>query len=157
MRIHFLHNGVPVLMAPAGSGDAIFQEPATDLDISVHGVGSNWLVRNHFNRAGKWAPGHHHYHDHLMLLTSGAVEVTINGLKTHYEADHIIIIPKHTRHQVRALKDNTTIWCVATLRDGETGEVVGPDERPLQFEPLTEELTTVLGELNDPSSALSAA
>lgn len=156
MRIHFLHDAVPVLIAPAGrQADAELLE-ASDIPISIHGVGCNWLVRNHFPKAGEVAPGHYHYHDHLMLLTAGSVEIIVNGLRTRYAADHIIIIPKETRHQVRALQDNTTIWCIAALRDGETGEIVGPDDRPMQFQPLTDELATALGELNaaiDPAAS----
>lgn len=151
MRLHFMHNGVPVLIAPAGAQEnAPFVEPSFDVAVSTHGIGNNWLVRNHFPRAGHYADGHYHFHDHLMLVTAGELEVVINGLRTRYTADHIIIIPKQTRHQVCALKDDTTVWCIAALRDGETGEVIGPDDRPLQFQPLTEELMTAIGDLNAP-------
>lgn len=146
MRMRFLENGVPVMVAPIGGSDTFpWGEPPEDPDIGVHGVGNNWLVRNHFKRAGMWAPGHRHPHDHLMLLTAGKIEVAVNGLVTRYESDHVIIIPKQTRHQIRALQDQTTVWCIAALRDGETGEVIGPDDTVERLQPLTEELATALG------------
>jgi quercetin dioxygenase-like cupin family protein len=145
MRIRFLHNSVPVLVAPVGGTEQPFVDPPEDPEIGTAGVGSIQLVRNHFPRSGMWAPGHHHLHDHLMLLTAGAVELVANGLITKYEADHIIIIPKQTRHQIRALRDDTTIWCVAALRDGETGEVIGEDDFVDRLQPMTEEFATALG------------
>jgi mannose-6-phosphate isomerase-like protein (cupin superfamily) len=154
MRIRFLLDPVPVLVVPVG-GDKKFPwgETPESLDISIHGVGNNWLVRNHFKKTGQWGFGHWHYHDHLMLLTSGSVEVSANGLLSRYEADHIIIIPKQTRHQIRALRDDTTIWCIAALRDGETGEVIGADDQVESLQPMTEELATALGELHVPVAA----
>lgn len=149
MRIQFLHRGVPVLIAPAGREHEFpWIENQVQPDIRVHGVGNVWLVRNHFSEAEQCAPGHHHHHDHLMLLTAGSIELAANGLITRYKADHIIIVPKETYHQVRSLEPNTTIWCVAALRDGETGDVIGPDDRPLEIEPLTRELATALGDID---------
>jgi mannose-6-phosphate isomerase-like protein (cupin superfamily) len=148
VRVRFLHNSVPVLVAPAGGSERSFVEPAEDPDIGTAGVGAVQLVRNHFKRARMWAPGHHHFHDHLMLLTAGAIELHANGLITRYEADHIIIIPKQTRHQIRALSDRTTLWCIAALRDGETGEVIGEDDFVDRLQPMTEEFATALGMLN---------
>lgn len=146
MRIRFLHESVPVMIAPAGGVDSFpWGDPPVDPEIGVAGVGSVWLVRNHFRKAGQWAPGHSHPHDHLMLLTHGEIELVCNGLTTRYEADHILIIPKQTRHQIRAMQSKTTIWCIAALRDGETGEVIGPDDAVECLEPLTEELATAIG------------
>ncbi len=143
-----MHNGVPLMIVPVGVDDEAVFEPADEVDVATIGIGNNWLVRNHFPRANMCADGHRHLHDHLMIVSCGAIEICANGLRSRYGADHVIVIPKQTRHQVRSLQDGTSVWCVAALRDGETGEVIGPDDHPLQFEPLTQELATALGDLN---------
>lgn len=90
-------------------------------------VGNIWVRQNYMEKAGDILGGHAHTHDHISLLTSGSVEVTVNnGEPSKFTAPTFIVIRKGLRHQIVALEDNTVWYCVFALRDidGDTTEIV---------------------------------
>jgi len=90
-------------------------------------VGNIWVRQNYMEKAGDILGGHAHTHDHVSLLTSGSVEVTVNnGEPKQFTAPTFIVIRKGLRHQIVALENNTVWYCVFALRDidGETTEIV---------------------------------
>jgi hypothetical protein len=86
--------------------------------------GNIWVRQNYMEKAGDTAGGHTHNHDHITLLTSGSVEVTIEGYEPKtFVAPTFIVIRKEHRHHIKALEDGTNWYCVFALRDFD-GEVV---------------------------------
>jgi quercetin dioxygenase-like cupin family protein len=73
----------------------------------------------HFAKEGDKNEGHVHNFDHITLLSSGSVEVDVEGAKTTFKAPHMIYIAKGKRHFITALEDNTVASCLHALRTGE--------------------------------------
>jgi hypothetical protein len=96
--------------------------------------GNIWVRQNLLERTGDTAGGHAHYHDHVTLLTSGAVEVTVEGHDPKvFHAPTFIVIRKEHRHKIVALEDNTNYYCVFALRDvdGNVTEIYDNNHDPL--------------------------
>jgi len=75
--------------------------------------------------------GHKHVFDHPHLLTSGSVEIDVEGVKTTFVAPHIIFIEKGKKHKITALEDNTVGACIHAIRDGDAIEdIVDPSMIP---------------------------
>jgi quercetin dioxygenase-like cupin family protein len=72
----------------------------------------------HFKSVGDIEHGHKHQFDHLTLLASGKLQVTVDGIVTVFEAPHMIYIHKDKIHELVALEDNTVAFCIHALRDG---------------------------------------
>jgi quercetin dioxygenase-like cupin family protein len=72
----------------------------------------------HFKKAGDIEHGHTHQFDHLTLLASGKLKVTVDGNETIFQAPHMIYIHKDKNHELVALEDNTVAYCIHALRDG---------------------------------------
>lgn len=86
--------------------------------------GNIWVRQNYMEKAGDTGGGHVHNHDHITLLTSGSVEVTIEGYDPKvFHSPTFIVIRKEHRHHIKALEDGTNWYCVFALRDFD-GEVV---------------------------------
>jgi quercetin dioxygenase-like cupin family protein len=79
----------------------------------------------HFLKSGDVEHGHTHQFDHLTLLASGKLRVTVNGVGTDYSAPHMIYIHKDHEHELVALEDNTVAFCIHALRDKE-GDILDP-------------------------------
>lgn len=75
-----------------------------------------------FRRAGDYEQGHTHQFDHLTLLASGSLKVTVDGKTTVFKAPHMIYIHKDKMHELVALEDNTVAYCIHALRDGDNVE-----------------------------------
>ena len=71
----------------------------------------------HFEKAGDIEGGHTHDFDHLTLLASGALEVTVEGVASEFVAPHMIYIHKDKVHELVALEDNTVAYCIHAMRD----------------------------------------
>jgi hypothetical protein len=85
----------------------------------------------HFKSAGDLEHGHRHPFDHLTLLASGALRVTVNGKTTDFKAPHMIFIKAEYQHELVALKDNTVAYCIHALRDGDgVGDIIDPASVP---------------------------
>lgn len=96
--------------------------------------GNIWVRKNHLTDAGDVVGGHAHHHDHVTLLTSGSVEVTVEGHPPKvFKAPTFIVIRKEYRHQFVALEDDTVWYCVFALRDldGDIADMYDDDVDPL--------------------------
>lgn len=96
--------------------------------------GNIWVRQNFLELAGDEVGGHAHLHDHITLLTSGSVEVTIDGHPSRtFTAPTFIVIRKEHRHTFRALENNTNWYCVFALRnfDGEVVDIYDDEHDPL--------------------------
>jgi quercetin dioxygenase-like cupin family protein len=71
-----------------------------------------------FEKAGNTEQGHKHQFDHLTLLASGKLKVTIEGVVSEFVAPHMIFIHKDKNHELVALEDNTVAYCIHALRNG---------------------------------------
>lgn len=99
-----------------------------------HGyVGNIWVKQNYLEKAGDTVGGHLHYFDHVSLLAKGSVEVSIDGKDPHvFYAPTFIVIRKNHRHEIKALEDDTSWYCVFAARDidGNVLDIVGPENEP---------------------------
>lgn len=96
-------------------------------------VGNIWVRQNYFEKAGDKVGGHIHYFDHVSLLAKGSVEVRIDGKDPRvFHAPTFIVIRKEHRHEVTALEDDTSWYCVFAARDidGNVQEIVDPKNDP---------------------------
>jgi quercetin dioxygenase-like cupin family protein len=92
-------------------------------------------------KAGDSFGGHKHHFDHVSLLTSGTVEVEVDGHPPkQFTAPTFIIIKKEHEHKFTALTDDVVWYCVFALRDynGEVTDVYGDQHNPLSAAPLVE-------------------
>jgi mannose-6-phosphate isomerase-like protein (cupin superfamily) len=99
--------------------------------IKIGCVANLYSRQMHFEQVGDTELGHTHQFDHLTLLASGSLEVTIEGQKTVFKAPHMIYIHRNKRHELVALEDNTVAYCIHALRDGNgVGDIIDPDSVP---------------------------
>ncbi len=84
----------------------------------------------HFLKAGDVEHGHTHQFDHLTLLASGSLRVTVDGATSEFKAPHMIYIHKDKRHELVALEDHTVAFCIHAIRDKETGDILDPSMVP---------------------------
>lgn len=85
--------------------------------------GNIWVRQNILTKMGDYHPGHKHYFDHVSLLASGKVRVTVEGYPSKdFTAPTFIIIKKDHNHKFEALTDGVLWYCVFALRD-ENGEL----------------------------------
>lgn len=96
-------------------------------------IGNIWVRQNYLEKAGDTIGGHIHYFDHVSLLAKGSVEVSIDGGEPHrFDAPTFIVIRKQHRHQITALEDDTSWYCVFAVRDidGSVADIVDPSNEP---------------------------
>lgn len=92
----------------------------------------------HFTKAGDIEHGHTHQFDHLTLLATGALRVTVDGNTTDFKAPHMIYIHKDKNHELVALEDNTVAYCIHALRDGDAvGDILDPSMIPAGVDPMS--------------------
>ncbi len=96
------------------------------------GCVSNLFSRQmHFTKAGDIEHGHRHQFDHLTLLASGRLKVTVEGAVTEFSAPTMIFIHKDKLHELVALEDNTVAYCIHALRSGDgVGDIIDPASIP---------------------------
>lgn len=82
-----------------------------------------------FKKAGDVEHGHAHQFDHLTLLASGALRVTVEGKTTDFVAPHMLYIHKDKMHELVALEDNTVAYCIHVLRTND-GDIIDPSMVP---------------------------
>lgn len=80
----------------------------------------------HFQRAGDIEHGHTHQFDHLTLLASGALRVTVEGKTSDFKAPCMIYIRADKNHELVALEDNTVAYCIHALRGGPQADILDP-------------------------------
>jgi quercetin dioxygenase-like cupin family protein len=95
------------------------------------GCVSNVYIRNmHFKKTGDTEQCHKHEFDHITVVASGSVNVTVNNKDTVFKAPQMIFIAKELMHELTALEDNTVCLCVHALRDKDTLEILDPSMIP---------------------------
>lgn len=102
--------------------------------VEEHGyIGNIWVRQNYLQHAGDKVGGHIHYFDHVSLLAKGSVEVRIDGKEPHvFKAPTFIVIRKQHRHEITALEDDTSWYCVFAARDidGSVADIVDAKNDP---------------------------
>jgi len=90
----------------------------------------------HFKSVGDIEHGHTHLFDHLTLLASGSLRVTVNGKTTDFKAPHMIYIKAEHNHELVALEDNTVAYCIHALRNGNgVDDILDPASVPAGVNP----------------------
>jgi hypothetical protein len=85
----------------------------------------------HFKNVGDMEHGHTHQFDHLTLLASGKLQVTVDGHVSEFEAPHMIYIKKDKMHELVALESNTVAYCIHAIRIGDgVDDIVDPSMVP---------------------------
>jgi hypothetical protein len=95
--------------------------------------GNIWVRQNYLEKAGDSHPGHKHHFDHVSLLATGKVRVTVEGYPPkEFTAPTFIVIKREHNHQFEALEDGTLWYCVFALRDvdGEVTDIYSGDNSP---------------------------
>jgi quercetin dioxygenase-like cupin family protein len=105
--------------------------------ISIGCVANLFSRMMHFKKSGDIEHGHRHQFDHLTLLSSGSLRVTVEDKTTDFKAPNMIFIHKDKRHELVALEDNTVAYCIHALRDINTGEILDPSMIPDGIDPLS--------------------
>ena len=85
----------------------------------------------HFKSVGDVEHGHTHQFDHLTLLASGRLQVTVDGNVSEFVAPHMIYIKKDKMHELVALEPNTVAYCIHAIRIGnDVDDIVDPSMVP---------------------------
>lgn len=98
--------------------------------IKMGKVANLWSRMMYFEKAGDIEQGHTHQFDHLTLLSSGALKITVDGNVSEFKAPHMIYIHKDKEHELIALEDNTVAYCIHALREEDTGDILDPSMIP---------------------------
>jgi quercetin dioxygenase-like cupin family protein len=105
--------------------------------VNIGCVANLFSRQMHFEKAGDIEMGHTHPFDHLTLLASGSLKVTVEGKETVFKAPHMIYIHKDKVHELVALEDNTVAYCIHALRDGNgVDDILDPAMIPDGVNPL---------------------
>lgn len=111
-------------------------------EVTIGCVSNLWSRQMTFIKKGDVEYGHKHTYDHLTLLASGSLKVTVNEVSTVFLAPHMIYINKDSIHELEALEDNTVAYCIHALRDTDkSGDILDPSMipkgvTPTKYEPL---------------------
>jgi len=100
-------------------------------------VANLFAKQMHFAKIGDTEQGHKHEFDHLTLLASGSLRVTVEGKTSEFKAPHMIYIKAEKNHELVALEDGTVAYCIHALRDGDgVGDIIDPSSIPAGIDPL---------------------
>lgn len=95
--------------------------------------GNIWVRQNMLAKAGDKTLGHKHHFDHVSLLCSGKVRVTVADFPPkEFTAPTFIVVRKEYEHHFEALEDQTVWYCVFALRDidGNVTDIYSGDNSP---------------------------
>jgi quercetin dioxygenase-like cupin family protein len=81
-------------------------------------IGRLW-VKQMVLASGAAAVQHRHAFDHATLLARGRVRVVTDGEQMEFSAPRIIVIERGRHHGFLALEDDTVLYCVHALHEGE--------------------------------------
>jgi quercetin dioxygenase-like cupin family protein len=93
-------------------------------------VGNLFVKQMHFEKAGDVMRGHSHKFDHPTLVGKGSVKVRVNGQDTEFKAPHMVYISKDSVHEITALEDGTTAYCIHPIRGEKQEDIYGHDQVP---------------------------
>lgn len=100
--------------------------------------GNVWIRQNFLANAGDVSIGHHHYFDHVTLLSQGKVRVDVDGQPgKEFTGPTFLMLKKDKKHNFVALTDNVVWFCVFALRDedGGTTDHYNEDNSPYTWAP----------------------
>jgi hypothetical protein len=101
------------------------------LNVKIGMVANLYSRMMHFENVGDVEHGHTHQFDHLTLLASGRLQVTVDGEVSEFAAPHMIYIHKDKMHELVALEPNTVAYCIHAMRLGTRVEdIVDPSMVP---------------------------
>lgn len=89
-----------------------------------------------FNNPGDCEEGHSHQFDHLTLLATGSIELTVDGQTSTFKAPHMIYIQKDKIHKLVALEPNTIAYCIHPLRGLDSDDILDPAMIPKGINPI---------------------
>jgi quercetin dioxygenase-like cupin family protein len=102
-----------------------------DPEVKLGCVANLFSRMMHFKNVGDVEQGHTHQFDHLTLLASGRLQVTVDDHVSEFEAPHMIYIKKDKMHELVALEPNTIAYCIHAIRIGdEVDDIVDPSMVP---------------------------
>jgi len=90
----------------------------------------------HFENIGDIEYGHSHTYDHLTLLASGKLKITIDNQSTEFIAPHMIFIKKEKIHILESLEPNTIAYCIHALKNKDTEDILDASMIPKGANPL---------------------
>ncbi len=99
---------------------------AAGVGISHH-FGGGTYAKETLIPAGAVLTQHRHDHDHLSVLASGRVKVTVNGAVAIFDGPACLTIKAHAEHEVQAMTDAVwfCIWATDCTDPEKIDEVVG--------------------------------
>ena len=100
----------------------------TGPNYTIGSAGNIYIRMMTFNEEGSSEPPHKHIFDHIQVLATGKVKITVNDQESIHSAPKMIYIKKNVAHSIVALEPGTTIMCVHGLRDGYGGNDIIPIE-----------------------------
>lgn len=104
-------------------------------NVNISCVRNVWIRQVELPTKGDVVLTHAHSHDHQTLLASGKVMAYVDDKNWgEFTAPKIIVIRAGQHHCFEALADNTVLYCIHAIRDGERVEdIIAPDSNlPLQ-------------------------
>lgn len=100
-------------------------------DIQIGLVANLFSRMMHFKKKGDIETGHTHQFDHLTLLASGSLQVTVDGNSTTFIAPCMIYIHKDKIHELVSLENNTVAYCIHALRENNKNDtILDPESVP---------------------------
>lgn len=107
------------------------QQPSINI-----GCASNIYIRHvSFHQAGDIEHGVPHDYDHVALLATGSVRITVDGVDAEFEAPHMILIRRGLEHKFESLSDATQIYQVHAIREVRSDDILDPDQIPYTSNP----------------------
>lgn len=80
--------------------------------------GNVWVRLQFYPKKGDSFLGHKHDHDHMSLVSTGAVKVEVDGQAPKiYKAPAFFEVPANINHFMTAEEDGTSVYCVFAVLD----------------------------------------
>jgi hypothetical protein len=95
---------------------------------TIGSAGNIYVRMMTFSEEGTQEPSHKHIFDHIQILATGSVKITVNEQESIHHAPKMIYIKKNILHSILALEPGTTLMCVHGLREGYGGNDIIPIE-----------------------------
>ena len=105
-------------------------------DIKLLALSNVFCRAMNFKNKGDVEKGHKHLYDHATLVGSGSVRVNVYDDSSNviassvFKAPNMVYIRKDSVHEITALEDDTTCYCIHAIRTVDQ-EIVDPDCIPL--------------------------
>lgn len=106
----------------------LLQSPQGDPEVQLTCVSNIYVRMMHFKHAGDVECGHSHPFDHVSMLSTGRIRITVGDHVKEFKAPQMMFIKKEMEHQLVALEDNTTVLCIHAIRDGNgVDDIIDPE------------------------------